>query len=38
MFDFAHCLDNIEILAGGMAGADIGVGWVDSTGKVFFQV
>ena len=24
--------------SGGMAGADIGVGWVSSTGEVFFQV
>jgi hypothetical protein len=28
----------IEYLAGGMAGADIGTGWVDSSGKVFLQV
>jgi hypothetical protein len=25
-------------LAGGMKGADIGVGWVDQQGKVHFQV
>jgi hypothetical protein len=28
----------IEYLAGGMPGADIGTGWVDSSGNVFLQV
>jgi len=25
-------------LAGGMTGADIGIGWIDSVGKVYLQV
>jgi hypothetical protein len=29
---------NIVSLGGGMKGADIGLGWVDNTGKVHFQV
>ena len=26
------------VLAGGMTGADIGVGWVDNSGQLHFQV
>jgi hypothetical protein len=28
----------MSYLAGGMKGADIGLGWVDQTGQVHFQV
>jgi hypothetical protein len=28
----------LVFLAGGMKGADIGVGWIDQAGKVHFQV
>jgi hypothetical protein len=28
----------LSYLAGGMKGADIGLGWIDQTGQVHFQV
>ena len=31
-------LFSLKYLAGGMIGADIGVGWVNGTGHLFFQV
>ncbi|CAF1630879.1 unnamed protein product [Rotaria sp. Silwood1] len=31
-----YCTSN-AVLAGGMTGADVGIGWVDATGKIHFQ-